>query len=124
MESKLDHELYEKARKRTKKKKQLYFHFVFFLVGSIFLVVLNKVVKFHEELDWYVWGILVWLFFLVVHAIRVFVMDRFFDKEWERIQTEKLLKKHEARVAKLERKLEKKGSLPKVEDSEPKSQSL
>ena len=117
MDSHLDHELYEKARKRTKQKKRLYCHFVFFLVGSLFLVVLNKVVKFHEELDWYVWGILVWLFFLVIHAIRVLVMNRFFDKEWERVQTEKLLRKHEARVAKLETKLEKKGVLPKAEES-------
>lgn len=117
MDTNLDHELYEKARKRTKKKKHLYFHFVFFLVGSIFLVVLNKVVKFHEELDWYVWGILVWLFFLVIHAIRVLVMNKFFDKEWERVQTEKLLQKHNAKVEKLERKLEKKGILPKAEDT-------
>jgi len=121
LNSNLDHELYEKARKRTKQKKHLYFHFVFFLVGSIFLVILNKVVKFHEELDWYVWGILVWLFFLVIHGIRVLVMGRFFGKEWERTQTEKLLIKHDAKVAKLESKLEKKGILPKAEDSELKS---
>ena len=116
MNSNLDHELYEKARKRTKQKKRLYFHFVFFLVGSIFLVVLNKVVKFHEEIDWYVWGILIWLFFLVIHAIRVLVMNRFFDKEWERVQTEKLIQKHEIRVAKLEAKLTKKGLISPAEE--------
>ena len=121
MKPNLDHELYEKARKRTKQKKHLYFHFVFFLVGSVFLVVLNKVVKFHEELDWYVWGILIWLFFLVIHGIRVLVMHRFFGKDWERIETEKLLIKHDAKVAKLERKLDKKGILPKAEDPVQKS---
>lgn len=121
MNSNLDHELYEKARKRTKQKKKLYFHFVFFLVGSIFLVVLNKVVKFHEEQDWYVWGILVWLFFLVIHAIRVLVMNRFFDKEWERVQTEKLLQKNDRKIEKLETKLVKKGILPKAEESAPES---
>ena len=36
-------------------------------------------------------------------------MNRFFDKEWERVQTEKLIQKHEERVAKLETKLTKKG---------------
>lgn len=117
MNSNLDHELYEKARKRTKQKKRLYFHFVFFLVGSVFLVILNKGVKFHEELDWYVWGILAWLFFLLIHAIRVLVMNRFFNKEWERVQTEKLIQKHEAKLAKLEAKLEKTGVLPKAEET-------
>ena len=117
MNSNLDHDLYEKARKRTKQKKRLYFHFVFFLVGSVFLVVLNKIVKFHEEIDWYVWGILIWLFFLVTHAVRVLVMNRFFDKEWERVQTEKLIKKHEERVAKLETKLTKKGVISSPEES-------
>ncbi len=121
LNSNLDHELYEKARKRTKQKKRLYFHFVFFLVGSVFLVVLNKVVKFHEEIDWYVWGILVWMFFLVIHAIRVLVMNRFFNKDWERIQTEKLIQKHEDRVAKLEAKLTKKGVIPPSEDPETNS---
>jgi hypothetical protein len=118
LNSNLDHELYEKARKRTKQKKRLYFHFVFFLVGSVFLVVLNKVVKFHEEVDWYVWGILVWMFFVVIHAIRVLVMDRFFDKDWERVQTEKLIQKHEVRVDKLEKKLTKKGLIPPPEESD------
>ena len=117
MKSNPDHELYEKARKRTRQKKRLYFHFVFFLVGSIFLVFLNKGVKFHEEIDWYVWGILIWLFFLVTHAIRVFVMNRFFDKDWERIQTEKLIKKHEERVSKLETKLTKKGLISPPEET-------
>ena len=117
MNSNQDHDLYEKARKRTKQKKRLYFHFVFFLVGSVFLVVLNKIVKFHEEIDWYVWGILIWLFFLVTHAVRVLVMNRFFDKEWERVQTEKLIQKHEERVAKLETKLTKKGVISPAEES-------
>ena len=121
MNSNLDHELYEKARKRTKQKKRLYFHFVFFLVGSVFLVVLNKVVKFHEEIDWYVWGILVWLFFLVVHAVRVLFMNRFFDKDWERIQTEKLIQKHEKKVVKLEKKLTKEGLIPPLEETESNS---
>lgn len=75
-------------------------------------------VKFHEEIDWYVWGILIWLFFLVIHAIRVLVMNRFFDKEWERVQTEKLIQKHETKVTKLENKLTKKGLISPSEETE------
>ena len=116
LNSEVDHELYEKTRKRTKQKKALYFHFVFFLVGSIFFVLLNKGVKYYEEIDWYVWAIFIWLFFLVIHAIRVLIMNRFFGKDWERVQTEKLMEKHRVRVEKLESKLLKKGLLPKGEE--------
>jgi len=104
----IDHEQYEKARKRTKQKKRLYFHFVLFLIGSVFFIILNKVIKFHDELDWYVWVIFTWLFFLVIHFINTFVMKRFFGKDWERLETEKLVTKHKLKVEKLEKKLEKK----------------
>ncbi len=102
-------EIFEKARKRAKQKKRLISHFVLFLIGSTFFIVLNKVMKFHVELDWYVWGIFIWLFFLCIHFFNVFVTNRFFGKEWERIETEKLVEKHEIMKEKLETKLENKG---------------
>ena len=46
-------------------------------------------------------------------------MNRFFGKDWERTETEKLIKKHQSKLEKLEVRLEKKGTfdaLPK--DSE------
>lgn len=117
MKGTLDHEYYEKARKRTKQKKRLYFHFVLFLVGSVFFVLLNKVIKFHPEIDWYVWAIFVWLVLLILHFVNVFVMNRFFGKDWERIQTEKLIEKHKNKVDKLEVKLEKSGAFNNPEDN-------
>ena len=117
MNATLDHDYYEKARKRTKQKKRLYFHFVLFLVGSVFFVLLNKVIKFHPELDWYVWVIFAWLVLLILHVINVFVMSRFFGKEWERIETEKLIQKHNKKVEKLELKLQKSGTLDKLESN-------
>jgi len=104
-----NHEIYEKARRRTKQKKRLYFHFVLFLIGSVFFVILNKFIKFRPELDWYVWAIFTWLFFLIIHSINVFVTNRFFGTEWERSETEKLIEKHHIKVDKLEKKLEKDG---------------
>lgn len=38
-------------------------------------------------------------------------MNRFFGKEWERIQTEKLIQKHGKKLEKLEAKLDKSGVL-------------
>lgn len=111
------YEIYEKARKRTKQKKRLYFHFILFLIGSVFFVILNKIIKFKPEYDWFVWVIFIWLFFLIIHFINVFVMNRFFGKEWVRIQTEKLTKKHQLKLESLEKSLEKKGSFT-PDDSE------
>jgi hypothetical protein len=36
-------------------------------------------------------------------------MKRFFGKEWVRIQSEKLIEKHQMKLEKLEKKLDKKG---------------
>ncbi len=107
MENQEQHEVYEKARKRTLQRKRLYWHFVLFLVGSVFLIVLNGVLKVGEEQlgDWFVWAILIWLFFWVLHFANVFIFKRFFDKDWERNETEKLVDKHNKKVEKLEKKL-------------------
>jgi len=109
MDTKEQHELYENARKRVKQKKRLYFHFILFLVGSVFLIILNKVLNFGESFltDWFVWAILVWLFFWVLHFINVFVTDRFMGKDWERSQTEKLIHKQELKIAKLSEEIAK-----------------
>ncbi len=104
------YELHEKARKRIKQKKRLYFHFILFLIGSLFFVILNKVIKFKPEYDWFVWVIFIWVFILIIHFINVFFMNRFFGKEWIRKETEKLIQKHQKKVEELEKSLEKNGA--------------
>ncbi|UMB60110.1 2TM domain-containing protein [Lutibacter sp. A80] len=98
-------ELYENARKRIKQKKRLYLHFVVFLIGSVFLIILNKFVKVWEQYDWFVWAILTWLFLFILHFINVFITNKFMNKEWEQKQTEKLVLKQEVKIAKLEKKI-------------------
>ena len=102
------HELYENARKRTKQKKRLYLHFVIFVVGSVFLFVMDRVLRVGEGYieDWFVWAILLWSFFWILHFINVFITKRFMGKEWERKQTEKLVAKQEKRIGKIKKKLE------------------
>ncbi|MDF1518377.1 MAG: 2TM domain-containing protein [Lutibacter sp.] len=102
------HELYENARNRTKQKKRLYYHFVVFLVGSVFLILLNKLLKVGENVveNWFVWAIILWLFFFVLHFINVFVTHRLFGKDWERIQTEKLVMEQELKIAKLKKQMD------------------
>lgn len=101
------YELYENARKRIKQKKRLYRHFVIFLIGSVFLIVLNKVLKIGESFieNWFVWAIILWLFFWVLHFVNVFVTNKFMGKDWEKKQTEKLIRKQELKIAELEKKM-------------------
>ncbi len=101
------HEQYENARKRTKEKKRLYFHFILFSIASVTFAVLDKVIGIGEDFipNWYLIVIVTWGLFLVIHAIRVLIINRFFGKEWERNQTDRILAKHDKKVIKLEKKI-------------------
>ena len=125
MEPKDQHEVYEKARKRVQQKKRLYYHFVLFLVGSVFLIVLNLFFKVGEQFgEWFKYAVALWFFLWLLHFVNVFFVKRFFDKDWERIQTEKLIEKHNKRLQKLEKGLVKKGIISPdqpLPDSEKKS---
>jgi phosphotransferase system glucose/maltose/N-acetylglucosamine-specific IIC component len=99
-------ELYEYARKRVKQKKRVYFHFILFFVGSIFLYIINKLLKVDPEQDWYLWVITGWGFLFVLHFIKVFVTESFINKKWEQEQIEKLVARQERKIAQLEKKIE------------------
>ena len=99
-------EQYEYARKRISQKKGLMRHFVFFLAGSILFIILDAVLNIGHEVimkGWYVWAILIWTFFLIIHLFNVFITNKFMGKEWEDRQLEKLKAKQEERVAELKK---------------------
>ena len=100
------HEQLEYAQKRIGQKKRLFAHFVIFLIGSIFLVALNKLLRYGEEYDWFVWAITLWAFLFVLHFFNVFVTNRFLGKDWERKQREKLVKKQRDRIAEIQKEIE------------------
>ncbi len=104
------HEQLEYAQSRIRQKKRLYSHFVFFLVGSVFAILFNKVLNYGEPYDWYIWFIAVWAFFLTVHCINVFVTHSFMGRDWEREQRERLVQKQRERIRQLKQETE--GSLP------------
>lgn len=100
------HELLENAHQRIKQKKRLYVHFVIFLIGSVFLVLINKILKYWENYDWFIWGITFWAFLFAIHAFNVFVTQKFMGLEWERKQREILVKKQKERIAALQKEIE------------------
>jgi phosphotransferase system glucose/maltose/N-acetylglucosamine-specific IIC component len=97
-------ELYENARNRLRQKKLLYYHFVFLIIGSIFLFVINVLLKFGAPDLWYIWVCTCWVFLFVIHFIKVFIINRFMNKEWERDQINRLIQKQKNKIADISNK--------------------
>ena len=115
-------ELYRHAKLRIKQKKRLNLHFVIFLVGCVFLIILNEVLGYGKDFTpfktpWFVWAILIWGFIFLVHAINVLFSQRFMGKEWEEKQLGKLVAKQKARIDKLQKKVDEEYPLPKTTDA-------
>lgn len=95
------HERYEYARNRIKEKKFLYYHFIFFVVGSLFMYVANDLLEYGWPNQWYKWGIVIWLFIIILHFIRVYITKRFMNKAWEQQQIEHLISKQDKKIDQL-----------------------
>lgn len=100
------HELLEHAQTRIKQKKRLFSHFVVFLIGSVFLIIINKILKYGVEYNWFVWAITFWAFLFAIHIFNVFVTTKFMGKEWERVQREKLVMKQKQKIAEIQKEIE------------------
>ena len=87
------HERYEYARKRINQKKRLYFHFVLLILGSIFMFIANHFEAFGFTSNWAIWTITAWFFLFILHFIKVYITDRFMNKDWEREQIDRLIQK-------------------------------
>lgn len=108
------HELLEHAQKRIAQKKRLFTHFVVFLIGSIFLILANKVLKYGEGHDWSVWIVLAWFFLLCLHTFNVFVTQKFMGQEWERKQRERLVALQKKKIAEIQKEIETDFPLSKI----------
>jgi ABC-type multidrug transport system fused ATPase/permease subunit len=96
------HEQYEYARKRLKQKKSLYFHFVLLIFGGIFMFIANHFSIFEITINWAIWVITFWAFLFILHFIKVYITDRFMNKNWERDQIDKLVAKQQHKMEQLQ----------------------
>ncbi|SHG91598.1 2TM domain-containing protein [Flavobacterium micromati] len=99
------HEQYEYARRRIKQKKRLYFHFVVFVLGSLLLFVSHNILDSSFVTQWYLWIITTWLFLFILHFIKIFITDRFMNKDWEREQIDRLVIKQQKKIEQLQSKI-------------------
>jgi cell division protein FtsW (lipid II flippase) len=102
----LQHEQYDYARNRIRQKKNVFIHFMIFLVGSFFLYLVNKVLDIDAADNWYIWVITGWAFLFALHFIKVFITDSFMNKNWERHQIDKLVAMQQKKMQKLQAELE------------------
>ena len=100
------HEQYEYARKRLNQKKRLYFHFVLFLLGSVFLAIANHFEAFGYTSNWAIWVITTWTFLFILHFIKVFITDRFMNKNWEREQIDRLVAQQQRKIDQLQTRVD------------------
>lgn len=110
-------ELIENAQRRTRQKRRLFQHFVFFLAGAVVLIIINVVLDYGREFrpfgtDWFVWAILLWFLVFLVHVFNVFVTNKLLNKEWEERQMERLIAKQRERIAELQKRVENEYPLP------------
>ncbi|MFT5436519.1 MAG: dihydrofolate reductase [Ulvibacter sp.] len=108
-------EQFEYALARIKQKQKLMRHFIVFLVGSIFLVIINPILGYGDDFfikNWFIWALLIWAFLFLIHVFNVFIMNTFMSKEWEHKQLSKLKAKQEKRVLELQIQVEKEIPIP------------
>lgn len=123
-------ELIKTAQARVKQKKRLYIHFVVFLIGAVFLIILNTVIGVGEDVilfgkNWFVFAILAWLFLFVYHLFNVFITHKFMGKDWEQQQLDKLVAKQKERITQLEKTITKQDtSISKLESEEEKKTKI
>jgi hypothetical protein len=108
----IQHEQYEYARRRLKQKKNFYFHFVLFLVGTLFMFITNILLEVGQPHIWYIWAGTAWFFIIILHFIKVFITDRFMNIHWEREQIERLMEKQRIKISQLEAKVASQDSKP------------
>lgn len=83
----------------------VYYHFVLLLVGSLFLFLANVVLKYGQPRLWYIWVCTIWFFLFILHFIKVFITDRFMNKEWEREQIDRLIQLQKNKIKDLSEKI-------------------
>lgn len=118
------HEMLEHAQFRIKQKKRLHLHFALFLIGSVFFILINKIFKYGETYDWFIWGITFWAFLFVLHAFNIFVSQKFMGKEWERKQQEKLVSLQKQKIAELQKEIETDFPLSNINKKKPMNNTI
>jgi len=70
------------------------------------MAVINKWIGIGEPVNWSLWVSTFWFFMLILHFIKVYITDRFMNKNWEREQIDKLVDKQKIKINELKKQLQ------------------
>ncbi len=88
---------YEKAKKRVKKEKGFYSHFMVYIVINLILLFINSDFINQGFNNWFHWHLyttpLFWGIGLFFHGVSVFGKNSIFNKEWEKRKIKELMDK-------------------------------
>ena len=76
-----------------------------FLTGSLFLFIAHHFLIENAPYQWPIWAIVFWCFLFILHFIKVYITDRFLNKEWEREQINRLMEIQQRKIEELEEKI-------------------
>jgi hypothetical protein len=99
------HDLIENAQRRIRQKKWLFHHITLFLIGGVFVFVLNKLFHYGPDYDWYLVVLIFWALLLAYHTISVTILNRLLGPKWERREREKLIQLQQDRIAQMQTKV-------------------
>ena len=66
----------------------------------------NHLMNIGEPNNWFLWLSTTWLFFFILHFIKVYITDRFMNKNWERTQIDNLVAKQQRKIKELEEQIQ------------------
>ena len=81
METNINYESYNRARKQVKKIKGFYSHLIIFCMVVLVLAIIN--LKYTPGYLWFLWNVSGWGIGVIFHGMSVFNLTPFFNKEWE-----------------------------------------
>lgn len=97
--------MYRHARKRLRHKKQAYLHFAWFVIISLFIHLINLIFDIDAAANWFTWFTTGWGVILLLHFVKVFIIDSSVNKTEELYQAEKLKAWQQRKVNTLEKNI-------------------
>ena len=111
--SDINHEQIEQleyAQKRIKQKKNLYYHFVFFIFGCAISLSLDYIFNIGSEFmlfgySWSFWIVFSWFFLFLFDVFKVYVTERFINNKWVKNQKNKLINIQKKEIESIKEKM-------------------
>ena len=84
-----DNGKYQKAKKRVKEMRGFYTHLGVYVLVNLLLFLINTTTS--PGVLWFYWPLFGWGIGIVMHAVRVFALGRWFGPDWEEKKIQEIM---------------------------------